>query len=302
MQPRRSRCVVVPNINIDMACICPVSCRAPVTPLHALTPRPPPVYPYLFQHCQHKLPIRSILSFFTYSPTPSPGALSRDTMAANVDDETRKNRITSHMNRDHTREMSNYLRHYNSLSKRQAANPSMRDVSFDAMHIRAGGFNHAVPFVPPLRSWDEIRPRLVEMDAAARKDLGVSDITVTTYVAPRPGHWVILLAVAFYFASAASLPWIVPGSTAWTLLDRGFPGGAPLFRWLVKVLLVPVLGIHVVECYFLDRLRLSRHGVEPFTGTWLLWQASCFLEGIMCWRRFDELVAEKQKQKDAKKH
>ncbi|TQV98013.1 hypothetical protein V2A60_006288 [Cordyceps javanica] len=223
-------------------------------------------------------------------------------MAAAEEDEARKDRIISHMNRDHTREMSNYLRHYNSLSKRQAANPSMRDVSLDTMHIRAGGFNHTVPFVPPLQSWSEIRPRLVAMDAVARKELGISDITVTTYVAPRPGDWVVFLAVTFYFVSAASLPWIVPGSTAWSLLDRGFPGGAAMFRWLVKVIFVPVLGIHVTECYLLDRLRLSRHGVERFTGTWLLWEVSCFLEGLMTWRRFDELVAKKQQEKDAKKH
>ncbi|OAA79248.1 hypothetical protein LEL_02734 [Akanthomyces lecanii RCEF 1005] len=223
-------------------------------------------------------------------------------MAAVDDDEARKDRIISHMNRDHTREMSNFLRHYNSLSKRQAARPSMRDVSLDTMHIRAGGFNHAVPFVPPLRGWDDIRPRLAEMDAVARRDLGVSDITVATYVAPRPADWIVFCAVTFYFVSAASLPWLVHGTTAWSLLNGGFPGGAPMFRWLVKVLFVPVLGIHVTECYLLDRLRLSRHGVERFTGIWLLWEVSCFLEGLMTWRRFDELVAEKQKQKDAKKH
>ncbi|KAM3509579.1 hypothetical protein MY11210_006269 [Beauveria gryllotalpidicola] len=222
--------------------------------------------------------------------------------AAAADNDARKDRIMSHMNRDHTREMSTYLRYYNSLSAQQAARPSMRDVSLDAMRIRAGGLDHTVPFTPPLAGWNEMRPRLVEMDAVARRALGLSDIAVATYVAPRPGHWVILLAVAFYFASAASLPWLVPGSAAWGLLDRGFPGGAAGFRWLVKVLFVPVLGIHVAECYFLDRLRLSRHGVERYTGLWFLWEASCFLEGLMVWRRFDELVAEKQKEKDAKKH
>ncbi|ATY59147.1 integral membrane protein, putative [Cordyceps militaris CM01] len=223
-------------------------------------------------------------------------------MAAAADNDARKDRIISHMNRDHTREMSHYLRHYNSLSRREAALPSLRDVSLDAMHIRAGGLNHEVPFVPPLTGWDQMRPRLVEMDTVARRELGVSDIVVTTYAPPRPGHWVILLAVTFYFVSAATLPWTGPGSTAASLLDRGFPGGAALFRWLVKVIFVPVLGIHIAECYMLDRLRLSRHGVERFTGIWFLWEISCFLEGFMTWRRFDELVAEKQKQKDAKKH
>lgn len=214
----------------------------------------------------------------------------------------RKDRIISHMNRDHTRNMTNYLRHYSSLTKRQAANPSLRDVSLDTMHIRAGGFNHTVPFVPPLKTWDDIRPRLVEMDAAARKALGLSDITVTTYLPPRGADWLVFFGVTFYFASAAYLPWLVPDSTAWGLLDKGFPGGADMFRWLVKVIFVPVLGIHVVECYLLDRWRLSRHGVEPFTLTWLMWEVSCFFEGLPSWRRFDAHVAKKQQQKDAKKH
>ncbi|KAJ6788601.1 hypothetical protein PWT90_05497 [Aphanocladium album] len=218
------------------------------------------------------------------------------------DNEARKDRIISHMNRDHTREMANYLRHYNSLTKRQATNPSLRDLSLDTMHIRAGGFNHEVPLVPPLKSWDELRPRLVEMDAVSRKALGISDITVTTYLPPRGADWLVFFGVTFYFVSFAYLPWLVPGSTAWTILDKGFPGGAAMFRWLVKVIFVPVLGIHVTECYLLDRLRLSRHGVDRFTLTWLMWQASCFLEGLPSWRRFDAHVAEKQKQKDAKKH
>lgn len=223
-------------------------------------------------------------------------------MAGSKDETARKDGIISHMNRDHTREMSNFLRHYNSLSSRQAARPSLRDVSFDTMRIRAGGFNHTVPFLPPLQSWDEIRPRLVEMDGTARAALGLSDITVTTYVPPRPADWIIFVAVTFYFVSAASLPWLLPGTTAWTLLDKGFPGGAAMFRWLVKLIFWPVLGIHVAECYFLDRLRLKKHGVERWSATWLLWEASCFLEGLMVWKRFDILVADKQKQKDAKKH
>ncbi|KAJ3476521.1 hypothetical protein NLG97_g9105 [Lecanicillium saksenae] len=204
-------------------------------------------------------------------------------MATTSENEARKDRIISHMNRDHTREMTNYLRHYNSLTKRQATNPSLRDISLDTMHIRAGGFNH-------------------EMDAVSRKSLGISDITVTTYLPPRGADWLVLFGVTFYFVSAAYLPWLVPGSTAWTILDKGFPGGAAMFRWLVKILFVPVLGIHVVECYLLDSLRLSRHNVDRFTLTWLMWQASCFLEGLPSWRRFDAHVAEKQKQKDAKKH
>ncbi|OAA54870.1 hypothetical protein ISF_08141 [Cordyceps fumosorosea ARSEF 2679] len=223
---------------------------------------------------------------------------------ANADENAaRKDRIISHMNRDHTREMSHYLRHYNGLSARQAARPSLRDLSLEALLIRADGLDHTLPFAPPLASWAEVRPRLVEMDAVARAALDISDVAVTSYVAPRPADWAVLLAVSFYFVSAATLPWTGEGSAAWRLLEAArFPGGAATFRWLVRALFVPVLGIHVAECYLLDRWRLSRHGVERFSAVWLMWEVSCFLEGLMAWHRFDELVAEKQRQKAAKKH
>lgn len=222
-------------------------------------------------------------------------------MAANDADASRKEGIISHMNREHTRELSNYLRHYNSLSSRQAAKPSLFDISFDTMHIRAGGLNHTVPLIPPLQSWSDARPRLVEMDVTARKALGISDVIVTEYRAPIPVELAVFCSVAFYFFCAASLPWFLPGTTAWRVVDTIFPGGAAGYRWLVRALFWPVMAIHATEAFLFDRWRLRKYSVERWSSLWWTWELSCFIEGLGAWRRIDRLVAEKQKVKDSKK-
>ena len=216
-------------------------------------------------------------------------------------DASRKEGIINHMNREHTRELSNYLRHYNSLSSRQAAKSAIFDISFDTMHIRAGGLNHTVPFDPPLTSWSDARPRLVEMDTAAREALGISDIIVTSYRAPNAIELVVMCSVAFYFFCAGSLPWFLPGTKAWRIVDGFFPYGAAGYRWLVRAIFFPVLGIHLSEAFLFDRWRLGRYSVERWTPLWWVWEMSCFVEGLGAWRRIDRVVADKRAEKESKK-
>ena len=212
-----------------------------------------------------------------------------------------QDRILSHMNQSHQRELTHYLRHYCGLSRRQAAGASLRDITFQGMRIRAGGADHVVHFQPPLQSWNEARPRVVEMDVVARRSLGISDVYMTTYLPPRPYDAVVMAAVSFYFVCVASLPWIVPRSPAWDVLTAVFPGGPDLFTWLVRTILFPVIGIHLAECFYLDRSRLQRHGVDRWSGLWWTWILSCFLEGFAAFKRFDSEIAKKRAQKEGKK-
>lgn len=218
-----------------------------------------------------------------------------------ANDVARKDRIISHMNREHTRELSHLLRHYNRLSSSQAAKPSLRDISLETMHIRAGGLNHDVTFTPALKSWDDVRTRLVEMDATSRGALGISDVYVTEYRPPHGLGLAFFIGVVSYFCSAIALPWIVPGSLPWTILSKVFPGGPTWYIWLVRVIFVPVLTIHVVEAYFFDKLRMKKHGVERWSGLWWAWEISVFLEGVSAMWRVDEIVAEKRQKNNAKK-
>jgi hypothetical protein len=217
-------------------------------------------------------------------------------------DAAMQDRILTHMNTSHTRELTHYLRHYSGLSTRQAKGASLRDITLQGMRIRASGADYVVHFKPALQSWNEARPRVVEMAAISRDGLGISDIYVTAYQAPRFADAIVMAAVSFYFVSFLSLPWVVPGSPVWNLLSAYFPGGPASFRWLVKAIFFPVVGIHLVEPVVLDRTRLRKHGVDRWSGQWWMWMVSCFFEGFMVFRRFDDVVAKKRAQKAAKKH
>lgn len=217
------------------------------------------------------------------------------------DENARKERIISHMNREHTRELRHILQHYNGLKASHTKNASMRDISLESMRILAGGLNHTVPFTPVLKSWDQVRQRLVDMDADARKALNISDIYVNQYLPPSGADWVVFTAVSFYFVNALSLPWIVPTTLYGSLVDQYFPGGLNSFTWLVKVLIVPVLGIHFGECFLFDSWRMHRHGVERWSSVWWLWEFSVFTEGVAAWRRFGALIENKKAEKERTK-
>ncbi|CAG7557077.1 unnamed protein product [Fusarium equiseti] len=209
-------------------------------------------------------------------------------------DDARRNRIVSHMNKDHTREISYYLRHYARLSSSAASDPVLTDIDLNGMTIKSNdGKEHIVPFTPSLASWAEVKERIIEMANTAREALGLSDIIITAYTPPEGFGIVVTGSVLFYFFCAASLPWIQPGSRPWQLLNESFPGGATFFHWLVKAIFYPVIGIHVVECFFFDR-KLQRHGVERLSGQWWLWIVNCFFEGFPAFKRVDGIVARKQ--------
>ncbi|KHN95833.1 uncharacterized protein MAM_06195 [Metarhizium album ARSEF 1941] len=216
-------------------------------------------------------------------------------------DQGLQERILSHMNTSHTRELTHYLRHYCGLTPSQARGASLRDVTLQGMRIRAGGADYVVHFKPALQSWSDVRPRIIEMDAIARESLGISGIYMARYHAPGFGDAIVLATVVFYFASFLALPWIVPGSLVWDILAAYFPGGPETFAWAVKLIFYPVLAIHLLEPIVLDVTRLQKHGVDRWSGLWWMWMVSCFFEGLLVFRRFDRAIAEKRAEKEAKK-
>ncbi|KAJ3471250.1 hypothetical protein MRS44_001349 [Fusarium solani] len=216
-------------------------------------------------------------------------------------DDARKKRIVSHMNQDHTREISYYLRHYAHLSAGAASSPALRDVDLNGMTIRSkDGREHFIPFTPPLKGWGEAKDRIIEMAVEAREALGLSDVVIEGYRPPEGFGIIVTGSVIFYFFCAATLPWVQPGTDVWRLLETGFPGGPTFYSWLVNAIFWPVVGIHVVECYFFDR-KLQRHGVERLSGQWWLWLSNCFFEGFPSFKRVDGIVARKQQEKNGKK-
>ncbi|WYZ36720.1 hypothetical protein EsH8_II_000226 [Colletotrichum jinshuiense] len=216
-----------------------------------------------------------------------------------------RDRILSHMNQDHKRELSYYLRHYAGLSRKAATAPWLKDVTFNGMTIAAGGLGGKeffVEFDPALSSWGDVRPAVVEMAHVSRRALGYSDITVSHFAPPQGFDVVVFGSVTFYFVCWLTLGFVLPGTPIWSFLQTVFPGGPTFYHWLVKAIFLPVLGIHLTECYWFHRTRLQRHGIELGSGLWWTWIGSLFFEGLCGFRRFDAIVAAKRKENESKSH
>jgi hypothetical protein len=211
-------------------------------------------------------------------------------------------RIMAHMNASHQRELSHYLRHYLGLSPRTAADPEMTSVSLEGMVISAKGKEYSIPFDPPLASWAEARPRVIEMDAVARKHLGLSGIYITSYAPPRGFDIVVGSSVAFYFFCYLTLPFVKPGTLIWRFLETVFPGGGDGYVWIVRTIFLLVFGIHISEVYWFHRSRLLPQGVQAGSSLWWKWIISTFFEGVCTFLRIDGIIEAKRKEKETKSH
>lgn len=68
-------------------------------------------------------------------------------------------------------------------------------------------------------------------------------------------------------------------------------GHAPIADWMYNrgiFLFGVILTIHIVEMGVLWKTRLSKHGIKPFSGNWILWMLGAFFEGVGTFKRFDK--------------
>lgn len=179
----------------------------------------------------------------------------------------------------------------------------MADVTLNDMKLQCGGQQFIIPFDPPMNSLREARDRLVQLDKDALQALGRSDITITHYIPPWDNalslfNFTQCLVTYALFSRAAHFR---PGSLSYDLVLIHLPRFADFCLSIRFLLLGIMIPIHVTESFFMAR-KLQRHGVTPFDGTWWAWVTSCFVEGKTSFMRADALIAEKKKEKEAKKH
>ncbi|KAI1750131.1 hypothetical protein F4782DRAFT_541706 [Xylaria castorea] len=215
-----------------------------------------------------------------------------------------KPRIMAHMNKEHGAELKLYLRAFNGLSSSAAADAQLTDITLDTLTISSTTGVHTVRVSPPMKSLADARVRLVDMAARAQEKLGLSDIRIDRFLPPRGVGLLSFLGVSFYFLSAAVVTsgLLHAGTAAWAFLDAYFPYGAAAFVWLVKAIALPVAVIHLTEAWWVARTRLARYGVETGSALWFGWVLQTFMEGFPAVRRFDQLVLEERRKKDAAKH
>lgn len=224
-------------------------------------------------------------------------------MADSAKDAASKARIITHMNNDHADSIALYAQHYCKLSQSSSRGAKLIDIDLDGLTISASGEEHRIPFSPPMKSYAEARTRSVDMDREARTALDISSTKITRYTPPTsPFHLFVFGTCGFMFGTFAFYNYIVPGTVFYNSVLKWFPGGPETFKWIVRMISMPVLAIHFGEAYMLDKTRLRKYGVERGSALWWKWIGSCFVEGFGCWVRIDKEVRYNEKEAEKAKH
>lgn len=224
-----------------------------------------------------------------------------------------KDRIVSHMNKDHHDSVSmqfgifpnssltipqivRYLEHYGKLSSLSAYSGRMTDVDLHGLALSCHGRTYRVPIEPAMSSYREARERVVELDKDCRKALRRSDVTVKRYVPPNNLVYAIgFLIISTTFVSYSQRWWFAKGGPVEYWLGSTFAD----FSWTIQPwLIAAMVAIHGSEAMYFALYRLRPHSVNPRSSIWWLWMLSCFVEGQFAYRRFDDLVKlQREKQK-----
>lgn len=210
-----------------------------------------------------------------------------------ADDQSRKAFIIKHMNNDHARSLSLYLRAYCAVSPSAAQSPTLEDLRLTDMIISSQGSRYIIPFTPPLASLSDTRARVVAMHKESLRRLNLSDTKVTSYIPPQGAQvigFALCLATLVGYSRRANFE---PGSLLYDTLDLGarFPGFTEFsVKWQPWVF-GSLAGAHAFEAVFLlGWMRLRKHGVKIFSGLWWTWMVLGFVEGFPAWMRFDAEV------------
>ena len=179
----------------------------------------------------------------------------------------------------------------------------MTDIDLNHMKFLCGGRTSTITFDPPMKTLREARERLVQMDKDTLQVLGRSDITITRYISPyvKLGHLFNFTQCMLTYLLLPRGANFRPGSLLYDNLLYMLPAFARFVlqvRWIVLTLM---LAIHITETFIMAR-KVNRHGLSSVDAMWWMWVGSSFVEGITAFWRLDKLIAEKQREKDAKKH
>ncbi|KAF2404914.1 hypothetical protein EJ06DRAFT_468147 [Trichodelitschia bisporula] len=197
-----------------------------------------------------------------------------------------KQRIITHMNRDHRASITRYAEHYLHLPAALAATATLTDISPTQLVLQTGDAQtHTIALDPPLKSLTAARERLVAMDGTALTALGRSRITVQEYRAPRGGHLVAFVLCLGTFVLLSRKENVLPGGWGYEALNGVAPRMAAWFEKWGRTLFWTLGGVHAVETVNMAR-RLKKHNVPMFSGVWVAWVVSCLIEGVGSFQRY----------------
>lgn len=179
----------------------------------------------------------------------------------------------------------------------------MIDIDLNQIKFSCGGQTSTITFDPPMKTLREARERLVQMDKDTLRILGRSDITVTRYIPPyvKLGHLFNFTQCMLVYLLLPRGANFRPGSLLYDSVLSMVPAFARFVLQVRWIVLPIMLAIHVTEASFMAK-KVKRHGLSSADTIWWMWVGSSFVEGVTAFWRLDGLIAEKQKEKDAKKH
>jgi hypothetical protein len=185
----------------------------------------------------------------------------------------------------------------------QVRDAQMIDINLTDVKVRYSGKTAVLRFDPPMKALREARERLVQMDKDSLHKLGRNDITITRFIPcyTNPIHlfnFTICFTTYTAFCRAGNFQ---PGSLLFDNLLYTLPRFAKFCVTIQPYLFVIMVGIHAFESVMMIR-KLAKHGLTPFESIWWSWVGTCFVEGAPSFWRLDGLIAEKTKEKEAKKH
>jgi len=223
-------------------------------------------------------------------------------MAHPPSEEAVKTRIISHMNDDHQDSLVRYLEHYVHLSSYAARNARLVGVSLSAMVITASGMSHVVSFDPPLKSFSEVRTRVVVMDAETREALGRSEVTIKKF------EWPKTLTNRVFAYGGGTLLWVAAGLMSQQFMYQNIYRYIPWAEVYEKYharqwVSLFLAATHSYEALFLLRPMLKKHSVP--TGSLLYWRwmsMNFWIDGFMTLQRFQKAVQVEEERKAKAKH
>ncbi|PWW73864.1 hypothetical protein C7212DRAFT_213741 [Tuber magnatum] len=217
-----------------------------------------------------------------------------------TDDAALKAGIIAHMNKDRKISLSHYLQHYSKLPSVMANTAELVDISLSRITLSTRtslmGTETATTYLPirpsPMQNLSESGERLVYMANECLTGLGLSPYVIKTY--PPPGIVGIVLMVSvlmglWVFSDEGNL---AEGSFARVYLLQNYHPLADFLMRTHRTSFLTIATTHLAECIYLQKSRLRKHQVKPFSKVWWLWIMSGALEGYGVFERFDKEVEE----------
>ncbi|KAK9476117.1 hypothetical protein V1514DRAFT_337909 [Lipomyces japonicus] len=219
------------------------------------------------------------------------------TAANGSDDSSIKQRIITHMNKDHQVSLRDYLVYYKNIVPTR--NVELKDIQLDFITIGYEIIHNKgidvleakIELQPPMKSLGQARDLLVGMALQASEGLGYATTSpVTKYIPPRPISYPIVVAMlaGIYYVFLDSSVINDPASS----LRQYKVQNIEFIPLVIKILVWLATIYHLVEA-FIIYIWTGMYRVPALTR--LAWFISAFLEGFPAMIRFKSLMEEKDK-------